>query len=89
MSKKENSEPSVLYMRLSAGHKLIFMFWKLLYQLSAICVEGIIIEPSQAQLTHMFLTGKYTKFLRVLGYLLTIPRIKGKHKSDPFALFSL
>lgn len=54
MSKKENSEPSVLYMRLSAGHKLIFMFWKLLYQLSAICVEGIIIEPSQAVNPHVF-----------------------------------
>ena len=65
MSKKEKSEPSKLYMRLPAGYKLIFMFWKLLYQLSAICVEGIIIEPPQAQLTHIFLTGKYTKFLQV------------------------
>lgn len=41
MSKKEKSEPSALCVRLSAGHKLIFMFWSL-HQLLAIVVEGII-----------------------------------------------
>ena len=50
MSKKEKSEPSALCVRLSAGHKLIFMFWKFLYQLLPTMLLLLLSRFSRVQL---------------------------------------